>query len=97
MLEFFLCSLAAVELARGQVVEIETQFKIAESDLAAMSGLVRQAGFSQLTAQVIRPGKLSFLNSAYLHMVDAVGVVHAIILRIQTLVMPVKMLVFSGH
>ena len=33
----------------------------------------------------------------YLHMVDAVGIVHAVILRIQTLMLPVKMLVFSGH
>lgn len=33
----------------------------------------------------------------YLHMVDAVGIVHAIILRIQALLMPVKMLVFAGH
>jgi multidrug resistance efflux pump len=45
----------------------------------------------------IASGELGFMNSAYLHMVDAVGVVHAIILRIQTLVLPVKMLVFSGH
>lgn len=33
----------------------------------------------------------------YLHMVDTVAVVHAVILRIQALVMPVKSLVFSGH
>jgi len=45
----------------------------------------------------IASGELSFSKSTYLHMVDAVGVVHAIILRIQTLLLPVKMLVFSGH
>ena len=45
----------------------------------------------------IASGELSFTKSAYLHMVDAVGVVHAIILRIQTLLLPVKMLVFAGH
>lgn len=33
----------------------------------------------------------------FLHMVDTVGVVHAMILRIQALVMPVQTLVFSGH
>jgi len=33
----------------------------------------------------------------YLHMVDAVGVVHAVILRIQALMLPVKALVFAGH
>ena len=45
----------------------------------------------------IASGELSFSKSAYLHMVDTVGVVHAIILRIQTLLLPVKMLVFAGH
>lgn len=45
----------------------------------------------------IASGELGFMKSTYLHMVDAVGVVHAVILRIQTLVLPVKMLVFSGH
>jgi multidrug resistance efflux pump len=39
-------------------------------------------------------GTMEFL---FLHMVDAVGIVHAIILRIQTLVLPVKALVFAGH
>jgi multidrug resistance efflux pump len=32
----------------------------------------------------------------FLHMVDAVGVVHAIVLRIQAILLPVKTLVFSG-
>ncbi|MET0222743.1 MAG: HlyD family secretion protein [Tardiphaga sp.] len=32
----------------------------------------------------------------YLHMIDAVGVVHAVILRIQALLLPVQTLVFSG-
>lgn len=33
----------------------------------------------------------------YLHMVDTVGIVHAMILRLQALVLPIKVLVFSGH
>lgn len=33
----------------------------------------------------------------YLHMIDAVGVVHAVILRAQALLLPIKTLVFSGH
>ena len=32
-----------------------------------------------------------------LHAVDAVGLVHAMILRIQALILPIKTLVFSGH
>jgi hypothetical protein len=30
-------------------------------------------------------------------MVDTLGVVHALILRMQALVLPVQLLVFSGH
>jgi multidrug resistance efflux pump len=33
----------------------------------------------------------------FLHAIDAVGIVHALILRIQLLLMPVKLLVFAGH
>jgi multidrug resistance efflux pump len=33
----------------------------------------------------------------WLHAVDAVGIVHAMLLRIQALVLPVKALVFAGH
>jgi multidrug resistance efflux pump len=33
----------------------------------------------------------------FLHMVDTVGVVHAMIMRIQMLLLPVQTLVFSGH
>jgi multidrug resistance efflux pump len=47
--------------------------------------------------ELIVSGELDALTSLYLHMVDAVGVVHAVILRIQTLMPPMKMLVFSGH
>ncbi len=32
-----------------------------------------------------------------LHAVDAVGIVHAMLLRIQALLLPVKTLVMSGH
>ena len=40
---------------------------------------------------------LGFFHSLYLHMVDTVGVVHAIILRAQALMLPVKTLVLQGH
>lgn len=46
---------------------------------------------------LIASGTLSTSETLYLHMVDAVGVVHAIILRMQALLLPVKVLVFSGH
>lgn len=39
----------------------------------------------------------SFLRGVGLHVVDALGLVHALILRLQALVLPFKTLVFSGH
>jgi multidrug resistance efflux pump len=41
--------------------------------------------------------ELGTLTWLYLHGIDAVGVVHALILRIQALLMPVQTLVLSGH
>jgi multidrug resistance efflux pump len=39
---------------------------------------------------------LSTPKRLFLHLVDTVGVIHAIVLRIQALLLPVKTLVFSG-
>jgi len=46
---------------------------------------------------LIASGELSILGFLYYHMVDALGVVHALILRMQALVLPVQLLVLSGH
>ena len=46
---------------------------------------------------LIASGELATGEYLFLHMVDAVAIVHAVILRIQALVLPVKTLVFSGH
>lgn len=46
---------------------------------------------------LIASGKLSTTRSAILHAVDAVGLVHALLLRIQAAVLPIKLLVFGGH
>jgi multidrug resistance efflux pump len=40
---------------------------------------------------------IGFFHGLFLHAVDAVGVVHAIILRAQALLLPVQTLVFGGH
>jgi multidrug resistance efflux pump len=42
-------------------------------------------------------GKVGAGRWLFLHMVDAVGIVHAAILRVQALMLPVQTLVFSGH
>jgi multidrug resistance efflux pump len=46
---------------------------------------------------LITSGKISSTKGLVLHAVDAVGLVHAMILRIQALVLPIQTLVFSGH
>ena len=47
--------------------------------------------------ELLASGELGTGAALYYHMVDAVGIVHASILRIQALMLPVKMLVFAGH
>ena len=46
---------------------------------------------------LIEQGDLGLGQTLFLHMVDTVGVIHAIILRMQALLMPVQVLVFAGH
>jgi multidrug resistance efflux pump len=46
---------------------------------------------------LIASGEVGATKGLVLHAVDAVGLVHAMILRIQALVLPIRTLVFSGH
>jgi hypothetical protein len=46
---------------------------------------------------VIAAKETGSLKRLALHAVDAVGVVHAMLLRVQALLLPVKTLVMSGH
>ncbi|MCV9910459.1 HlyD family secretion protein [Brucella sp. HL-2] len=45
----------------------------------------------------LNSGKAGTMRSLFLHAVDATGLVHAMILRIQAIMMPVQTLVLSGH
>ena len=47
--------------------------------------------------ELISSGKLSAAQNFGLHAIDAVGLVHALLLRIQALLLPIKTLVLSGH
>lgn len=47
--------------------------------------------------ELIASGELGTSAFVYYHMVDTVGLVHALLLRIQVLMIPVKSLVFAGH
>ena len=46
---------------------------------------------------LIASGQVGALKGLALHAVDAVGLVHAMILRIQALVYPIQTLVLGGH
>lgn len=45
----------------------------------------------------ISSGKVGWFKSFALHGIDAVGIVHAMLLRIQALLLPIQTLVLSGH
>ena len=47
--------------------------------------------------ELISSGKIGAFKSFALHVVDATGLVHAMLLRIQALLLPIKTLVLSGH
>ena len=47
--------------------------------------------------EILASKDVGFFRWIALHAVDAVGIVHAMLLRIQALLLPIKMLVFSGH
>lgn len=47
--------------------------------------------------ELLASGKVGLGRWIYLHIVDTVSIVHAMILRLQALVLPIKVLVFSGH
>ena len=44
----------------------------------------------------LEAGGLGFATAFYLHMVDTVALVHALLLRIQALILPIQTLVFAG-
>ena len=46
---------------------------------------------------LIASGTVGATKGLVLHAVDAVGIVHAMILRIQALLLPIRLLVFGGH
>ena len=46
---------------------------------------------------LLEAGDLGLGETLFLHMVDTVGVLHAVILRMQALLLPVQPLVLSGH
>jgi hypothetical protein len=47
--------------------------------------------------ELLASKNIGFFQRIGLHLVDTVGLVHAMLLRIQALLLPIQTLVFSGH
>jgi multidrug resistance efflux pump len=47
--------------------------------------------------ELLESKDIGWLEKVYLHIVDTVALVHALVLRLQALVLPLKALVFGGH
>ncbi|QIB33833.1 HlyD family secretion protein [Ancylobacter pratisalsi] len=45
----------------------------------------------------LESGEVGGLQAVYLHVVDTVAVVHALLLRLQAVILPIQTLVFTGH
>jgi multidrug resistance efflux pump len=91
-----------------QLIDVETAAK--PGSIAVFLEPLYQGGLEGVTAgssclvnaytsnhELISSGKLSAAQNFGLHAIDAVGLVHAMLLRIQALLLPIKTLVLSGH
>ena len=47
--------------------------------------------------ELLASNDIGSLERIYLHIVDTVALVHALIIRLQAIVLPLKVLVFGGH
>lgn len=77
------------------LAHLEPLYKGGLDDVTSGSSCIVNAYTSN--HELIASGKVSTMKGMALHAIDAVGVVHAMLLRIQALVLPFKTLVFSGH
>jgi multidrug resistance efflux pump len=77
------------------LVFLEPLYKGGLDDVTPGSSCIANAYSSNY--QLIAAEDTSAMRRVALHVVDALGLVHAMILRLQALVLPFKILVFSGH
>ena len=47
--------------------------------------------------ELLQSKDIGTFKIVYLHVVDAVALMHALVLRLQAVVLPLKALVFGGH
>jgi hypothetical protein len=77
------------------LVQLEALYKGGLEGVTPGSSCIANAYSSN--HDVIASKETGALKGVALHAVDALGLVHALILRLQALVLPFKTLVFSGH
>jgi len=77
------------------LVFLEPLFKGGIDDVTPGSSCIANAYSNN--HDIIAAKDTGFLRGLALHAVDALGLVHALILRLQALVLPFQTLVFSGH
>jgi multidrug resistance efflux pump len=77
------------------LVFLEPLFKGGLDDVTPGSSCIANAYSNN--HDIIADKNTGFLRGLALHAVDALGLVHALILRLQALVLPFQTLVFSGH
>jgi multidrug resistance efflux pump len=77
------------------LVQLEALYKGGLEGVTPGSSCIANAYSSN--HDVIASKETGFMKGLALHAVDALGLVHALILRLQALVLPFKTLVFSGH
>ena len=91
---FTACTLAVLVVRPGSVlVAMDPLYEGGLDDVAPGSSCIANAYTSN--HELIASGKLGTLQSLALHGVDAVGVVHAVLLRIQTVMLPIRQLVLN--
>jgi multidrug resistance efflux pump len=77
------------------VVTLEPLYEGGLGELPLGSNCIANAYTSN--HELLASHDIGVMRRAYLHVVDTVGLVHAMILRIQALLLPIQTLVFKGH
>ena len=77
------------------LVTLEPMFKGGIDDVTPGSSCIANAYSNN--HDIIADENTGFFRGLVLHVVDALGLIHALILRLQALILPFQNLVFSGH
>jgi multidrug resistance efflux pump len=90
-----LIDLQAVTRPGTLTVFLEPLYKGGLDDVTAGSSCIANAYTNN--HQLLASNNIGSMKKLYLHTIDTIGIVHALILRLQALVLPVKVLVGAAH